>query len=57
MREVKIVFTDGGSFTTSMNPRLTNSEINKYYKIGSSVNVVCSDLDFHKKIKEVIILK
>ena len=64
MREVKVIFTDGGSFTTRMNPRLTNSEIKKYYQVGSpyyqvgsSVNVGCGELDFKKTIKEVIILK
>lgn len=57
MREVKIIFVEGGSFTTTMNPRLTDSEIKKYYKIGLSVNVGCGELDFSRTIKEVIILK
>lgn len=55
-REVRVTFDNGDVIETSMNPKLTDDDINEYYKIGKQFNIGRID-DKMAKVKKVEILK
>jgi len=57
LREVKVTFTNGESFITSMASKLTDQEIKAYYRVGKVFNVGRGDKDRMTKVKNVRILK
>lgn len=57
LRAVKVTFTNGDSFTTSMAAGLTNAEIKAYYKKGRTFNLGYAGKDRLTKVKSVRILK
>lgn len=55
-REVRVTFDNGDVIETSMNPKITDDDINEYYKIGKQFNIGRID-DKMAKVKKVEILK
>lgn len=56
MKTVKITFSNNDTITTNMNPKLTDQEINEYYKIGRIFNIGNVE-DNLQKVTKVEILK
>ena len=52
-KTVKVIYANGLSIETSVNPNLTDQEIKNYYKIGSTVNIGMGENDKITKIKSV----
>lgn len=54
---VKVYLHDGSSYSTSLNPNLSDDEIRAYFKIGMKINVGFGDKDRIKTIKKIEILR
>lgn len=56
LRSVEVTFSDGSKLVTSMAAGLSDEDIKKYYKVGSSFNIGTVE-DKMVKVKSVKILK
>ena len=57
LRSVKVTFSDGDYFVTSMNGELSDEEILAYYKPGRVLNIGSGEKDYFVEIAKVEILK
>lgn len=55
-KTVKVTYSNGLSITTSVNPNVSEADIYKYFKVGSSVNIGTGGQDKVVKIANVEIL-
>jgi len=53
---VKVTYSNGTHVTTSVNPNVTDEQIRRYFKIGSTANIGSGDRDKVVKIVDVEIL-
>lgn len=53
---VKVTYSNGTHITTSVNPNVSDEDIKRYFKVGSTANIGSGDRDKVVKIVDVEIL-